>query len=285
MVMNAHLRRASLCICFLAIASAMGCGGGTAADAGKVEEAAAESPAGDKPFQLGDMIAPFTPPPLDELEKSVEWEESPVLDSMTLLRAQKKKEPPLVSVQEALAMRNDSPEANKKIISALSEVAPKDGNGIDYEKTINRSIFQDLFTTNPILYSSVAESEYLSLTSFGLFTFDWEMTPFASTDSVVSWQTSKDRMYDKVVMRKDLVWSDGKPITAHDVVFSFKAIMTSQVPVPALPQSAGCGQRLESQLPRDSPARLRENNRRRPDAHLVALSRTARTPPGHRRSV
>jgi peptide/nickel transport system substrate-binding protein len=234
MVMNVH-RRASICFCLLSIASLTGCGSDASADASKADEPAAEAPAADKPFQLGDMISPFTPPPLDELEKSVEWEDSPVLEDMALLRAQKLKEPPpLISVKEALAMRNDSPEANKKIISALSELAPEDGKGIDYEKTINRSIFQDLFTTNPILYSSVAESEYLSLTSFGLFTFDWEMTPFASTDSVVSWQTSRDRMYDKVVMRKDLVWSDGKPITAHDVVFSFKAIMTSQVPVPAV---------------------------------------------------
>jgi peptide/nickel transport system substrate-binding protein len=41
-------------------------------------------------------------------------------------------------------------------------------------------------------------------------------------------------MYDKVVMRDDCTWSDGKPITAHDVVFSYQAIMTSTVPVPAV---------------------------------------------------
>ena len=40
-----------------------------------------------------------------------------------------------------------------------------------------------------------------------------------------SWQTSKDRMYDKVVLRDDLTWSDGQPVTAHDVVFSFQTIM------------------------------------------------------------
>ncbi|HSW39399.1 MAG TPA: ABC transporter substrate-binding protein, partial [Acidobacteriota bacterium] len=34
-------------------------------------------------------------------------------------------------------------------------------------------------------------------------------------------------------MRDDLTWSDGMPITAHDVVFSFKVIMSSRVPVPA----------------------------------------------------
>jgi peptide/nickel transport system substrate-binding protein len=59
------------------------------------------------------------------------------------------------------------------------------------------------------------------------------MIPFAMKETVASWQTSKDHMMDKVVMRDDLVWSDGKPITAYDVEFSFKLIMTSTVPVPA----------------------------------------------------
>jgi peptide/nickel transport system substrate-binding protein len=37
-----------------------------------------------------------------------------------------------------------------------------------------------------------------------------------------------------VELRDDLVWSDGKPITAHDVVFSFKTIMNPEVPIPAV---------------------------------------------------
>ena len=35
-------------------------------------------------------------------------------------------------------------------------------------------------------------------------------------------------------MRQDLVWSDGTPITAHDIEFSFRVIMSSKVPVPAM---------------------------------------------------
>ena len=37
-----------------------------------------------------------------------------------------------------------------------------------------------------------------------------------------------------MVIRDDLTWSDGAPITAHDIEFSFKVIMSSQVPVPAM---------------------------------------------------
>ena len=89
-----------------------------------------------------------------------------------------------------------------------------------------------------MLASSTAEFDISGLVNFGLFSFDWNFSPFASKDSVVSWQSSKDGLYDKVVMRDDLTWSDGKPITAHDVEFSFKVIMTEAVPVPASKEAA-----------------------------------------------
>ncbi len=92
----------------------------------------------------------------------------------------------------------------------------------------------DIGTTNPILESSIAEAQVTDLTSANLIGFDWNFIPYADADFVVSWQTSKDRLIDKIVMRDDLTWSDGKPITAHDIVFTFKAIMSSKVPVPAL---------------------------------------------------
>ena len=206
-----------------------------ASDTSATAEIAAEtSPAaGDKPFQLGDLVEPFDPPPLEQLEKTVEWTDSPVVDALARLREAKAKEPPLVTVAEALAMQNDSPEANKKILSALSMLAPPDGKGVNWDATFNRAFILDLSTINPLLSSSISEIELNKLTSMDLFTFDWNLIPFADKDSVASWQTSKDHMLDKVVMRDDLVWSDGKPITAHDVVFSYKLIMSSAVPVPA----------------------------------------------------
>ncbi len=40
-------------------------------------------------------------------------------------------------------------------------------------------------------------------------------------------------------MRRDLTWSDGRPITAHDVVFSFKVIPCPiQVPISSSPSAA-----------------------------------------------
>src|SRR3954447_3294651 len=197
------------------------------------EANAAES----KPFKLGDLIEPFTPPPLAELDKTAQWSESPVVDAMERLREAKKKEPPLVTVQQALALKNDSPEANRKILSALSVLAAADGNGVNWDATMNRALIADLSSINPILANGISEFEISGLVSFNLFGFDWNMTPFALKEFVKSWQTSKDTLYDKVVMRDDLTWSDGKPITARDVAFSFKLIKTSAVPIPAVRSS------------------------------------------------
>ena len=41
---------------------------------------------------------------------------------------------------------------------------------------------------------------------------------------------------DKLVLRDDLTWSDGTPLTALDIAFTFRAIMTDEVIVPAVRQ-------------------------------------------------
>lgn len=192
------------------------------------------APAGDeKPFVLGDLIQPFTPPTLEELDKTAAWIDQPVRDSMVLLRERQKGEKPLVTVQEALKLKNDSQEANAKILSAMGRL-PADDKQVDWDATMFRWEPADVRSTNPLMISSTAEFDITGLTSFGLFGFNWDFEPYAIKDTVVSWQTSKDRLCDKVVIRNDLTWSDGKPITAHDVVFSFKVIMSDRVPVPAV---------------------------------------------------
>lgn len=196
---------------------------------------------GEDEFQLGDLIEPFDAPTLEELEAKVEWEDSPVRDPLKLLRERQADEPKLATVEEALELKNNSAEDNAKILSALGRVhvAPQgefygSNPKVNWDASFIRHAWMDITSSNPILTNSVTDSEINSLTAFGLFTYDWNMIPFANADTVAKWQTSKDRMYDKVVMRDDLTWTDGKPITAHDVVFSYKLIMTQSVPVPAM---------------------------------------------------
>ncbi|MCA9003948.1 MAG: peptide-binding protein [Planctomycetaceae bacterium] len=179
------------------------------------------------------LLEPFDAPKLADLDAQVEWEEQPVLDSLELLRERQSHEKPLVSVDEALKLKNTNQEINEKILSALGRL-PQNDEEVDWGATINRHVGADLKSTNPIMGSSAVEFEVGSLTGFGLFSFDWNFKPFAVSDTVVSWQSSKDKLYDKVVLRDDLTWSDGVPITAHDIVFTFKTIMNPEVPVPAV---------------------------------------------------
>ena len=186
------------------------------------------------PFRYGNMLEPFDPPPLEELLASHEWVDRPVLDSMVLMREhQATLPPPKLTPAEALDLRNESPEDNELIVDSLGRLAPVDGKGVDFNAEITLVSDGDIKSTNPLLASSTADFDYSGLTRFGLFSFDWNFKKYASSDSVVSWRTSEDRTVDIVVLRDDLTWSDGKPITAHDVEFSFNVIMTEQVIIPA----------------------------------------------------
>ncbi len=174
------------------------------------------------------------PETIEALEAEIEWEDQPVVDAITLLRELQENQPVLASVDEALEMRNNSEDANAKILSALGRLPPEDMAGADLDANIIRHTRADVRSTNPIMISSTAEFEVNGLTGVGFFGFDWEMNPFAISDLVETWQASKDKMYDKVVMRDDLTWSDGTPITAQDVVFSYQTIMNPKIPIPAV---------------------------------------------------
>ncbi len=216
-------------------------GGGEASkatdQAGQEGGGSANEPAAAKPFKLGDLLEPFDPPSLEEINKTAEWMDRPVQDGKEVLRKkQQAAGPPPVTVQEALALRNDSPEANEKIVTTLGRLAPADGSGVENDATWVRHVSGDLKSTNPLLISSVTEFEYQALTSVGYLAYDQDLNYYAPSDSVVSWQTSKDGLLNKIVLRDDLTWSDGKPITAHDVQFSFQVIMSDAVIIPAVRQ-------------------------------------------------
>jgi peptide/nickel transport system substrate-binding protein len=178
------------------------------------------------------QVEAFEPPPLDRLQANATWIDRPVRDGLALLRAAQEKEPVLASVAEAVDLKNESAEANAKILSALGRLP--EGDAADMSARIDRHVAGDLGSTNPIMISTSAEFDILGLTGFGLFSFGRDLEPFASAETVTSWQTSADGLLDKVVLRDDLVWSDGTPITAHDVAFSYTVIMDPRVPVPAV---------------------------------------------------
>jgi peptide/nickel transport system substrate-binding protein len=178
--------------------------------------------------------AAFVPPSLENLDRDAKWIDRPVRNAIADLAAELAKEPLLATPAEALGLRNTSAENNAKILSALGRL-PTNGEA-DVGARIDRHSAVDLNSTNPILASSVAEFDIIGLTGFGILSFDRHFEHFAMAETVVSWQTSVDGTLDKFVLRDDLVWSDGTPITAHDIAFSFMVIMDERVPVPAVRQ-------------------------------------------------
>src|SRR5262245_32057034 len=210
----------------------------------KAETATPVAQESDKPFQLGNQIEKFDPPSLADLEKTVQWVDRPVLDGLDELRKQQEAAgPPQVSVKDALALRNNFPastDANEKIIKTLGRVAPADGAGVDFDQTWIRHAAGDLKSSNPIFISSQTEFEFHALTGLNtghLISYDKDTKFFASKDTIVSWQTSKDALIDKIVLRDVLVWSDGKPLTSHDYEFLFQVVMSDGVPVLAIRQN------------------------------------------------
>jgi peptide/nickel transport system substrate-binding protein len=189
----------------------------------------AAAPAGPQPAAAP---APFDPPPLADIDRDTKWIDRPVRDGLVMLREEQATETPACTVAEALAEKNASAAANTRILSALGRL-PAEGEA-DFAARIDRHVPGDLGSTNPIMISSTQEFEVLGLTGFGLFSFDRRLEPFATAETVAAWQTSADGRLDKVVLRDDLVWSDGRPITAHDVAFSYRLIMDPRVPVPAV---------------------------------------------------
>lgn len=185
-------------------------------------------------FEFGDLIEDFDPPTLEQLDAQVTWEEGPVLNSMELLRQRQEQEgPPEMTAEEALQTQNTTPEINEQMRAALGRL-PQSDQDVDWDASISRHSPGDVKSTNPMMMSSTAEFDIAGLTGAGLFGFNWKFEPYASSDSVEKWFIDEAGLHDKIVMRDDLYWSDGKRMTAHDVEFSFRVIMTSAVPVPAV---------------------------------------------------
>lgn len=178
---------------------------------------------------LKSLVEPFSPPPLADLERQAKWVDQPVLDGLDLLRSHLAKQPQPIPVTAALKLRNTNEKTNLQILASLGRLPTSDSE-VNWNADIVRHLRRDVKSTNPILSSSVEEFDLYSLVGIGLFSFDWDMKPFAAKEVVKTWQSSSDGMFDRVILRDDLTWSDGAPFTAHDVAFSFRAIMNPDVP-------------------------------------------------------
>ncbi|MBS0207593.1 MAG: peptide ABC transporter substrate-binding protein [Planctomycetes bacterium] len=209
--------------------------GAPAATASSPAPAVAAKPAEPAPDEMAERRAKFVPPAtLAEVDKAAGgWTDNELIDGIARLRQQQAAAKPLVDVATALKLKNDSSDANTKIASALGQL-PANDKEVDYEATWTHHLKSEIKSTNPIMFNSVEEGDLASLTAVDMFALSNNMVSYGSKETLVSWQTSKDHLLDKVVLRDDLTWSDGKPITAHDIEFSFRMILDPKVPIPAV---------------------------------------------------
>lgn len=91
---------------------------------------------------------------------------------------------------------------------------------------------------NP-LYASLSDvdTDLTSLLYAGLFHFNGEgkIEPYLAETHTVS----TDQKTYEVTLRPNLVWSDGEPLTADDVIFTFESIQNPEVNSPLLPAFQG----------------------------------------------
>ncbi len=185
------------------------------------------------PEEVGPLLEPFTPPAFADLDASAKWFDQPVEDGLALLRREEAEHPPTATVEQALAVENKTPEDNARILEGLGRL-PKSEAEVDWEATFSQHSTMNVNGMNPLLATSIADRDVMGLTGVALTNIDRTMRFFAEASVVKAWQTSADRLLDKFVLRDDLTWTDGTPVTAHDFAFTFQTIMNPKVLVPAV---------------------------------------------------
>lgn len=96
---------------------------------------------------------------------------------------------------------------------------------------IIESSFADASQLNPILSADSASSDVNSKLYLGLVTLD-EETGEIIGQIADSWDVSEDGLTYTFHLRDDIVWSDGEPLTAEDVKFTYDAIASDLVETP-----------------------------------------------------
>ncbi|GAB3552714.1 ABC transporter substrate-binding protein [Actinopolyspora lacussalsi] len=90
--------------------------------------------------------------------------------------------------------------------------------------TLRVGIQQEFDSLNPFLGFSLASTDVFRLIYPTLTTYsaeDFSVVPELATD----WKSSEDKLTWTFHIRQGVNWSDGRPVTAHDVAYTFKRMM------------------------------------------------------------
>jgi len=113
------------------------------------------------------------------------------------------------------------------VLSALSFTV----SAADPEQTLRRSGIGDPATLDPHRWVDGWEGNIVSDLFQGLTSLDAAVNVVPGVAE--SWEVSEDGRTYTFQLRKDAVWSDGRPITSADVVFSFRRILDPTTASPA----------------------------------------------------
>jgi peptide/nickel transport system substrate-binding protein len=134
------------------------------------------------------------------------------------------------------------PPAKRKELDEI-EVTPKGVQASHYGGTvaIGHSSKPDII--NPILTSETISVNLMSLIFSSLVKFDGAQRPVP--DLAKSWEVSKDGLVWTFFLRDDVEFHDGHPLTAHDVEFTYRAIMDQKNGSP-MAERCGLVDRIET---------------------------------------
>jgi peptide/nickel transport system substrate-binding protein len=103
------------------------------------------------------------------------------------------------------------------------ELAPKDIEDVVTGDWIIKREMADAERLNPIVTNDASAEEVYLLIFEALNNFDYEK--FELIPGIASLpEISEDHLTYTYKLRKDVTWSDGKPLTGHDVIFTMKAM-------------------------------------------------------------
>jgi len=143
-------------------------------------------------------------------------------------------EKPPVEQQESTVLAYDPARDPLVNPSTLFQPAPEDLSQIATDDVLYLNLDGSPQNLNPIFASSAYEFVVNDLLFDGPFLFDDKMEWALDPEWVESYAEAEDHLSAILRLRPGLRWHDDVPITAHDIVYSWKSIIDERVPCPAV---------------------------------------------------
>jgi peptide/nickel transport system substrate-binding protein len=92
----------------------------------------------------------------------------------------------------------------------------------------------DIGSLNAVVYESASDADVIGNVAFPLIEPGFDCTIKKSPALATEWSWNETGDVLSMTLRDDIVWSDGKPVTAHDVAFTYDLIADPLVASPRL---------------------------------------------------